>query len=190
MVDFAVDVEVEGSPDDGKVVDLDERVVDALLDLGFAGLAYAVGEGFDGHLGGLAVAHEDHRRAGDPRQLDSGCVACGHACEHGVDGGQEGVFVGCGGVQRGGCCADASEGYGEREQRHSEGDFHRDNCRLVGEVGGDLWGWITVGGLPGATGGYSASAVFNPDADAHLWGGKSRKRRTASQSCHRGYVQN
>jgi len=37
-------------------------------------------------------------------------------------------------------------------------------------VGGDLWGWITVGGLPGATGGYSASAVFNPDADAHLLG--------------------
>ena len=125
VVDFAVGVEVEGGPDDGEiVVDLDERVVDALLDLGFAGLAYAVGEGFDGHLGGLAVAHEDHGCARDCRRLDGGCVARGHAGEHGVDGGEDGVFFGCGGVEAG-SCADASKGRGERKQRHSKGDFHR-----------------------------------------------------------------
>ena len=128
MIDFAIYGEIEGRPDYGEVVvDLDERVVDALgyrLSAG-AWLAYAVGEGFDGHGGGLAVAHEDHGCAGDCGQLDGGCIACRHAGEHGVDRGEDGVFLGRGGLQRGGHCADADEGCGEREQRCSEGDFHR-----------------------------------------------------------------
>src|ERR1700759_4952812 len=71
-LDFAVDEKVEGRPDDGEiVVDFDERVVDALFDLlgVCAGLADAGGEVFEGHLRGLAVAHEDHVSAGGGRRL-------------------------------------------------------------------------------------------------------------------------
>ncbi len=101
VVDFAIDVKVEGRPNDGEVVvDLDDRVVDAFFDCGFARLAYAVGEGFKGHDGGLAVAHEDHGAAGHSRRLDGGGVAVGHAVEHGVDGGEDGVFFRGGGEER------------------------------------------------------------------------------------------
>ncbi len=58
VVGLAVDEEGERGPDDGEVVvDADEGVVDALfnvrLNAGFGGLADALGEGFDGELGGL-----------------------------------------------------------------------------------------------------------------------------------------
>ena len=98
MVDFAVDEEVEGSPDDGEVVvDADERVVDAFLDVGGSGLADALGEGFEGHLGGLAVAHQDHGSAGERGLLDGGSVTLGHAVEERLDGGEDGLlFGGCG----------------------------------------------------------------------------------------------
>ena len=99
MIDFAVDEEVEGSPDDGEiVVDADERVVDALFDLGWwlrgAGTAYAVGEGFGGHLAGVAVAHEDHGCPGDEGGFDRCGIALGHAVKHGVDGSEDCFFFG------------------------------------------------------------------------------------------------
>src|ERR1700761_2284270 len=97
MLDLAVDEEVERRPDDGEiVVDFDERVVDALFDLLGAGLADAGGEVFEGHLRGLAVAHEDHDSAGEGRLFDGGGVTRGHAGEHGLDGGEDRLVRGIG----------------------------------------------------------------------------------------------
>jgi hypothetical protein len=96
VLDFAVDEEVEGRPDNGEVVvDFDERVVDPLFDLlgVCAGLADAGGEVFEGHLRGLAVAHEDHDSAGECRLLDGCGVTRGHAGEHGLDGGEDCLIV-------------------------------------------------------------------------------------------------
>ena len=85
VVDFAVDEEVEWSPDYSEVVvDTDERVVDTLFDLFGSGAPDAFGEGVEGHLGGIAVAHEHHRAAGQEGLFDRGCVAFGHAVEHGL----------------------------------------------------------------------------------------------------------
>lgn len=94
VVDFAVDVEVEGRPDDGEVVvDFDEGVVDTLFDFGGAGDGDLAGEIFEGHLHGFAVAHQDHDPAGEGGLPDSGGVARGHAGEHRLDGGEDGLFI-------------------------------------------------------------------------------------------------
>ena len=90
VVDFAVDEEVEGCPDNGEVVvDADEGVVDSLFNLSGAGASYSFGEGLEGHLRGLAVAHQDHGTAWEQGLFDCRSVAFGHAIEHGFDGSQD-----------------------------------------------------------------------------------------------------
>ena len=122
VVDLAVDEEVEGRPDYSQiVVDLDERIVDALFDLSLAGFADAIGEVFNGHFGGFAVTHEDENRGRQRGGLDGRCVAVGHAVEHGVDGGENRIFLRGGGRERDcegakaerGCdCGSEAEGHG------------------------------------------------------------------------------
>ena len=109
MVDFAVDEEVEGGPDDGEiVVDADERIVNALFDLGGSGTADAIGEGVGGHLAGFAVAHEDHSGSGDEGFFDCCGIAFGHALEHRLDGSEHGLLFRCLSLERGG--QDAGDG--------------------------------------------------------------------------------
>ena len=127
VVDFAVDEEVEWSPDYGEVVvDADERVMDALFNFGGAGMggvADAVGEGIGCHLSGRAVAHQDHSRSGDEGIFDDCGVALGHAVEHGVDWNKDSLLSRslCG--ERGwgkgsrGCC-------GEEARQRQTKDFH------------------------------------------------------------------
>ena len=129
MVDFAVDEEVEGSPDDGEiVVDADERVVNALFDLGGrlrgAGAAYTVCEGFGGHLAWIAVAHENHGCAGDEGCFDGCGVAPGHAVEHGIDGSKDGFFFR--GLRL--KCGDCNE---QQSQAEGAKSFH--GCRFYPE---------------------------------------------------------
>jgi len=94
VVDLAINEEIKRSPDYGEVViDVDEWIVNAFFDLRFAGLAYALGERFKGHLRGFAVAHEHHGSAGECGGLDRSGVSFGHAVEHGLDGGEDGLLV-------------------------------------------------------------------------------------------------
>lgn len=106
MVDFAVDEEVERSPDDSEIViDADKRVVNALFDLGGwlrgAGAADAVGEGVGSHLAGGAIAHENHGCARDEGGFDGCGVTLSHAVEHCVDGSEDSFFFGRLGRKRG-----------------------------------------------------------------------------------------
>ena len=128
MVDFAVDEEVEGSPDYGEiVVDADEWVVNALFDFGGAGvggMADAVGEGIGCHLAGRAVAHEDHGRSGNEGIFDDDGIPFGHPVEHGFDWDEDGLLCGGlrveqGGEEAGGCCCGEEAG-----QRQTMKDFH------------------------------------------------------------------
>ena len=131
VVDLAVDEEVEGRPDDGEVaVDVDDGRVDAFFDAGGGGAGDALGEGGEVHLRGLAVAHEDERASGQKRQLDGDGVAAGHAVEEGMDGGEDGLVVGGGGV--GGQCDDSGR---EKKSNERAGDeAHRSDFSLAGAV--------------------------------------------------------
>jgi hypothetical protein len=110
VLDLAVDEEVEGRPNDGEIViDTDERIVDSLLDLLGAGFTDMRGEVLEGHLSGLAVAHQDHDAVGKRGLADGGGIALRHAGEHRLDGGEDGlIFV----------CRDGVEG--EREEGSEE----------------------------------------------------------------------
>jgi hypothetical protein len=110
VLDFAVDEEVEGRPDDGEiVVDADERVVNSLLDLLCAGFTDTRGEILEGHLSGFAVAHQDHDAVGKRGLPDGGGVALRHAIEHSVHRGEDCLFV-CGIGRSGGVECEREEG--------------------------------------------------------------------------------
>ena len=98
VLDFVIDQEVEGRPDDGEiVVDADERVVDSLFDLLCARFTDTRGEILEGHLSGFAVAHQDHDAVGKRGLPDGGGIARRHAGEHGLDGRENGLIVWSGG---------------------------------------------------------------------------------------------
>ena len=90
MVDFPVDEEVKGSPYDCEiVVDADEWVVDSFLNLRGARSAYSLSERVEGHLRGLAVAHQNHGSTGEQGLFDCRRIAFGHAVEHRFDRSQD-----------------------------------------------------------------------------------------------------
>lgn len=111
VIDLAVDQKVERGPDYGEVVvDAHQRIVYALFDVRSAGSADPFGEGVEGHLGGLAVAHEDHGAAGQSWFFDSCGAAFRHAVKHCLYGSKDGLLFRCRSVERGReeageCCA-------------------------------------------------------------------------------------
>src|SRR5215469_1678641 len=122
VVNLAVDEEIERRPYYSEVVvDADERIVNALFDVRGTRLSYAIGKGFEGHLDGLAVAHEHHGSAGESGLLDGSCVALCHPIEHGLDGGEDSLFFWCCGTQCRG------EGAGE----HDCGDDQMERMKFL-----------------------------------------------------------
>ena len=125
VVDLPVAQKLKRGPDHGEVVvDPDEGIVDALLDLRRSGAADAFGEGVDGHLGRLSVAHEDQDTTGEPRLLDRGGVALCHAVEHGLHGGEDGLLFGGGGEgKRRQENTECGEGQEELQTSHRSGVY-------------------------------------------------------------------
>lgn len=113
VVFLAVDEDIEGRPDDGEVmIDADEGLVDALLDTRGGWLGDALGEGLEGHLQGLAFAHEGERSAREERRADGGGIAVGHAIEESVNRREDGLLL----VGRSGCVQSGAEGGEEKER--------------------------------------------------------------------------
>ena len=134
VVDFAVDQEVKGCPDHGKiVVDADERIVNALFYLVFAGLADTLGKSFEGHLRRFAVAHEHHGSAGECGSFDRRGISFRHAVEHGVDGSEYCLLIG--GLGEGGEAKGCGED-GGYEGKESSGGGHGGDCSWRASAGG------------------------------------------------------
>ena len=65
VIEFAIDEEVEGRPDDGQVVvDADLWIVDPFLDVCGSGGCYAIGEVLYGDLAEGALLHQDKNSTG------------------------------------------------------------------------------------------------------------------------------
>jgi len=71
VIDFPIDEKIERRPHHGEIViDPDQWIVNAFFNLGRTGFTDAVREGFQGHLRGLAVAHQHHRASRQRGRLD------------------------------------------------------------------------------------------------------------------------
>jgi len=71
VIDLPIDQKVERSPHHGEIViDPDQWIVNAFLNLCLPGFPYALRKGFKGHLRGLAIAHQNHRAARQRGCLD------------------------------------------------------------------------------------------------------------------------
>lgn len=117
VIDLAVTEEVEGRPDHGEVVvDADEGMMDALLDARGAGLRDAGGKVIEGHLDGLAVAHQGERSTGQQRRAHRVGVTVSHAVEESLHRSENGlVFRGRGAEGR---AAGSEQKEREDEFRH------------------------------------------------------------------------
>jgi hypothetical protein len=94
VIDFSIDQKVEWRPYDGEiVVDPDEWIVNAFFNLRLTGFTYELREGIEGHLCGLAVAHEHHCATGKRRRFNGHGIPLRHAIKHGMDGGKHGLLV-------------------------------------------------------------------------------------------------
>ena len=66
VIDLPIDEKMERGPHHGEIVfDPDQRIVNALFNLGLTRFSYALREAVKGHLRGLPVAHQHHRAAGN-----------------------------------------------------------------------------------------------------------------------------
>ena len=110
VVNFVIQEKIEGRPDYSEVmIDAHERVVNALLDARGSRPRNPFRKSFEGHLGGLSVAHEHHGAAGQKRTLDRGGVALRHTIEQSLNRREYGLLFRCFRVQRNG---NQSGGYG------------------------------------------------------------------------------
>ena len=83
MIQLAIDIEVKGGPDHGQVVvDVDLRIVDALLDVRGPGCRYAIGPKLDGELAQDAILHHNENSAWEPGSLDGCSITMRHSIEH------------------------------------------------------------------------------------------------------------